>query len=299
SGFGSTKLEYKLLNCNDKWNLLWFSVKRFLPLYIDETIKILTLHYNHGQFLHGENDSNYDIRIYKDSGTSVQSILNVVKTKFFRVNLFQKIVNHLTLHGYRDKIDLINLSYDFRKFPRETFEAPLDNFKFRTAQRSFELTTHLYPSKIGWNETEILVKTDYKNYTLQNLEEFHNDINYNEGYLRYTSVQSVTDYSFKPGIETHCLYGTGVNTKAFMDYRGKNFPDQAPKIRFGNGDGTVNDVSLSYCQGWNNTFVESFKGVNHRKLLENTGVINYISRLIDIPPLKKRNISSLLKKLKI
>ena len=52
-----------------------------------------------------------------------------------------------------------------------------------------------------------------------------------------------------PGVELHCLYGTGIETTERLVYS-KSSPSGKATIIPGDGDGTVNVRSLKACQRW-------------------------------------------------
>lgn len=96
----------------------------------------------------------------------------------------------------------------------------------------------LLPSKLFWKDTEILVQSDQKNYTLNNLQQyFMYGYIYNLVYLPHFSFANIfrnifvyrdidvpNAWEFRkdnekyqldftaPGVEVHCLYGSKVNT---------------------------------------------------------------------------------------
>lgn len=50
-------------------------------------------------------------------------------------------------------------------------------------------------------------------------------------------------FSLHSAVELHCLHGVDVPTIDKLTY-GKGFPDESPSVVNGQGDGTVNLVSL-------------------------------------------------------
>lgn len=70
----------------------------------------------------------------------------------------------------------------------------------------------LLPSKLFWKPDEVLVQTEKKNFSLSNLQEFFQAINYPNGWeMRKDTEKYQLDFR-PPGVEVHCLYGTGVDT---------------------------------------------------------------------------------------
>jgi hypothetical protein len=79
------------------------------------------------------------------------------------------------------------------------------------------------PSDKFWSSDEILLSTPDRNYTVNDYKQFFDDINYPLGY-EYREVTKNLVYDLQPPhVETHCLYGVGLNTpsNSFFTYFSK------------------------------------------------------------------------------
>lgn len=142
----------------------------------------------------------------------------------------------------------------------------------------------LLPSKLFWKETEILVQTASKNYTLADLRQYLIDINVPNGWeFRKDTEKYQLDFT-APGVTVHCLHGSAVGTVERLSY---GQLDEYPKLVLGEGDGTVNSRSLTGCLHWQDKqkqkiYHQEFPGVDHMQILRNDGVLSYISNLLKV-----------------
>ncbi|TKR81569.1 hypothetical protein L596_015420 [Steinernema carpocapsae] len=123
-------------------------------------------------------------------------------------------------------------------------------------ERTLTSSAFLFPSRAVWGPTEPYASFDGKNYTVSNIGEFFEDIGYPIGMAQYnwTQYKGVSTLD-PPGVEIHCVYGTGVKTPEKFEWS-KNgywstFPKSSPTEVHGDGDGTVNLKSLQACKRWN------------------------------------------------
>ncbi|PAV67748.1 hypothetical protein WR25_04245 isoform C [Diploscapter pachys] len=123
--------------------------------------------------------------------------------------------------------------------------------KLRAMQRSFTSSAFLFPSKSVWNATDVLAITDAKNYTTSNIEQFFKDVNYMVGWEQYKHSGTLLGNLEAPGVEVHCVIGTGMDTPEQFNWPKGYFPDYPPYITNGDGDGTVNRKSAEVCLRWN------------------------------------------------
>lgn len=143
----------------------------------------------------------------------------------------------------------------------------------------------LLPSALFWKPNETLVQTDSKNFSLSNLEEFFDEIDYSVAWEMRKDVEKYSlDFS-APGVEVHCLHGYGVNTVDSLFYKKGKFPTGYPQFRFGDGDGTVNARSLEGCLHWRNqqkpkVYHQKFPDVDHMAVLRNPDIISYITSIL-------------------
>jgi len=87
-----------------------------------------------------------------------------------------------------------------------------------------------------------------------------------------------------PGVEVHCLYGTGIDTAERLIYS-KTMPTGKATILMGDGDGTVNVRSLSACTKWaieqkQPVYVRAFPKRDHMAVLNDPAVIDYIASVL-------------------
>jgi lysophospholipase-3 len=144
----------------------------------------------------------------------------------------------------------------------------------------------LLPSKLFWKPEEVLVQTDKKNFTVANLKDFFEAINYMDGWeMRKDTENYQLDFK-APGVEVHCLYGTAIPTVERLFYKAGTWLDGYPTLVNGDGDGTVNRRSLEGCLHWESlqkqkVYSKELPLVDHMQILKDTSVLNYISNLIN------------------
>ncbi|KAF6215000.1 hypothetical protein GE061_009748 [Apolygus lucorum] len=148
----------------------------------------------------------------------------------------------------------------------------------------------LMPNEEVWKD-KTLVATDTKNYSLSNIKEFFEDIDYMTGWeMRKDQLPFI---SLKPpGVEIHCLYGTGVETISKLTYKAGKFPG-SPSFEYSSGDGTVNLESLDYCSMWGKQqkqkiYVQPFLKVDHMQILSDQRVANYVLSVVKNYSKKKK-----------
>lgn len=144
----------------------------------------------------------------------------------------------------------------------------------------------LIPSPYFWKDTEVLVETDRKNYTLRNLEEYFKDINYMNGWEMKKDTDPFRINVTAPGVEVHCLYGVNVDTVEKLYYKPGTWLDGYPKLINGDGDGTVNRRSLEGCQFWQSLQKQPVHSlplpkVDHMQILKHPSVLSYIANLVN------------------
>ncbi|XP_050448560.1 phospholipase A2 group XV-like [Cataglyphis hispanica] len=145
----------------------------------------------------------------------------------------------------------------------------------------------LLPSKLFWKETEILVQSDLKNYTLNNLQQYFIDIGIpNAWEFRKDNEKYQLDFT-APGVEVHCLYGSKVQTVEKLYYKPGTAIDGYPQLIFGDGDGTVNIRSLEACTYWQKLqkqkiYNQGFPKVDHTDILKNPDILAYIATVLKV-----------------
>ncbi|EFN76868.1 group XV phospholipase A2 isoform X1 [Harpegnathos saltator] len=145
----------------------------------------------------------------------------------------------------------------------------------------------LLPSKLFWKDTEILVQSEYKNYTLNNLQQYFIDIGVpNAWEFRKDNEKYQLDFT-APGVEVHCLYGSKVDTVEKLYYKPGVAVDGYPQLIFGDGDGTVNIRSLEACTQWQKTqkqkiYTKGFPKVDHINILRDHDILTYIKTVLKV-----------------
>lgn len=149
----------------------------------------------------------------------------------------------------------------------------------------------LLPSPLFWKPTDVLVQTDKYNYTIQDFEKLFYDMELPTAWEMRKDVSKYSSDFTAPGVETHCLYGTGIPTVEKLVYKPGTWLDGYPTLAMGDGDGTVNVRSLSGCEHWRgHGFYSPSKTLNankpvkslalpnaeHLKILHDKRVIDYI-----------------------
>lgn len=143
----------------------------------------------------------------------------------------------------------------------------------------------LLPSSLFWKKNELLVQSENKNYTLSNLQDYLIDINVPNGWeFRKDNEKYQLDFT-APGVEVHCLYGSGVDTVERLYYKAGTSIDGTPELINGDGDGTVNLRSLEGCKHWQGKqrgqiYSQHFTSVNHMDILRDVNVLNYIGSVL-------------------
>lgn len=70
----------------------------------------------------------------------------------------------------------------------------------------------LLPSPLFWKPNEVLARTQSRVYTMAQMEEFFEDLEYPNGWeMRKDSLPYTLNFT-APGVELHCLYGSKINT---------------------------------------------------------------------------------------
>jgi lysophospholipase-3 len=154
----------------------------------------------------------------------------------------------------------------------------------REAQRSYPSQVMLLPSNKLWNDSDVIVSQPSRNYTVNDLDRLFADINYGNGSRILREVRNFTIDFTPPNITHYCFYGDGVDTAATLVY-GDKFPDSEPVMKYGNGDGSVNEVSLQVCHLWKGQQVQpvnikAFFGISHFSMTTNPDVLKELAQLV-------------------
>ena len=157
----------------------------------------------------------------------------------------------------------------------------------RHLQRSSPTTYFLMPIPDHnlWSSMDPVVMTSIKNYTVYNYSALFNDLHYSIGYSQFKNLPSFLTTLPPPNVDTYCYYGTNIPTPVTLVYREGEFPDTAPSVITGNGDGMVNDVSLQACSVWRQAQsqkvnVVSFPGTDHLEMVTDSIVLEAILDIV-------------------
>ncbi|KAH0670025.1 hypothetical protein KY285_024180 [Solanum tuberosum] len=156
-----------------------------------------------------------------------------------------------------------------------TLGVPLVNpLLVREEQRSSESNMWLLPSPKVFNTKTPLVVTPNVTYSAHDIPEFLKDIGFPEGVLPYTSrILPLVDnlVTSTDQVPITCVIGCGVKTPETLLYADGDF-DKLPEIVYGDGDGTVNMVSLLSFESNKSTYqhlkVIKLQGVSHTGILK-------------------------------
>ncbi|KAK3231203.1 hypothetical protein Dsin_003084 [Dipteronia sinensis] len=127
-----------------------------------------------------------------------------------------------------------------------TLGVPLvDPLIVRQEQRSSESNLWLLPSTKIFGTQKPLVITTNANYSAEDIPEFLNDIGFPQGVGPYKSriLPLIEQELDVPEVPVTCIIGSGIRTPETLFY-GKAGFDERPDVVYGDGDGTVNMVSL-------------------------------------------------------
>lgn len=161
----------------------------------------------------------------------------------------------------------------------------IPSLSLRKDVRTFPSLAYLLPTKEVWRSDQVLVRNRQKKYTVEDYQQFFTDINYPVGYEMWLDVKNLTAQLAAPQVEVHCLHGNKVTTMERLDYDAGVFPDGKPKVVYGDGDGTVNLVSLQACIAWRDQqhqplHYQNFSQVDHMNVLSDSKVIDYIGEAL-------------------
>ncbi|XP_065075238.1 phospholipase A2 group XV-like [Ochlerotatus camptorhynchus] len=154
-----------------------------------------------------------------------------------------------------------------------------------SALRALQITTPslawMMPNPLFWKPQTILAKTKTKVYTLENLQDFYEDIDFPLGWEMYQDVLPYVKNFTAPGVEIYCFYGTNVPTIEQLDYGEAYELTGTPEFIQGDGDGTINRISLEACKYWASeqkqpVHVREYSGVGHMEILGDLKVLRDI-----------------------
>lgn len=155
---------------------------------------------------------------------------------------------------------------------------PVNSLSIREEQRSYETNFWLGPVP-SWFGNRVLVSTPTRNYTAMDLDAFFDDISFPAGKKLRKRIENLTSQALAPGVDVVCMYSTGVPTPEQFKYDNNGF-DKQPAVVVGDGDGTVNALSLQLCDRWaqggsqtRSARVTRFSNITHSDMLIDDGVL--------------------------
>lgn len=162
------------------------------------------------------------------------------------------------------------------------------DFVSNAAIRALEITTPslawLMPSPLVFKPQTVLARTNTRSYTMEDLEDFFHDIDCPECWEMHKDVLPYMLNFAPPGVEVHCFYGSQQNTVEMLDYDLRHDLSGTPNLIYGDGDGTVNRLSLEACRHWigqqkQPVYVKEYAGNDHMGILANLTVLDDIAVL--------------------
>jgi lysophospholipase-3 len=155
----------------------------------------------------------------------------------------------------------------------------------RPQQRSMPSTAWLMPYDTFWNDTEVLVQSPTRNYTVKDYKQFFEDIKFQDGYEMRKDTENLTKDLKAPGVEVHCIHGINVKTPGSFKYSVSQWFNDQPEVIWDQGDGTVNIRSLRGCLRWQSqqkakVHYQTFDKVDHMQILDHNDVLNYLKQTL-------------------
>ncbi|XP_001663352.2 group XV phospholipase A2 [Aedes aegypti] len=143
----------------------------------------------------------------------------------------------------------------------------------------------LMPNPLLWKPNEVMVRSLSRTYTMDQLEEFFQDLDYINGWeMRKDSLEYALNFT-APGVELHCMFGSGFNTVESLNYEKSYDFSGKPTLVYGDGDGTVNRRSLEACRHWSSQqkqpiYMREFPGADHMNILADLSVLDSIIKVL-------------------
>lgn len=153
--------------------------------------------------------------------------------------------------------------------------------RFIELTKTFSSLPFLFPSKIGFNESQPIVEIGDEMIGLNNYEKLFDLSENPTGYEMFRDSSPFKDKLVHPGIDTTCIIGTGQETVERIVYDDPSLFPFNPKFVTGEGDSTVNIGSLRSCSefalGSKKRFqLKEFPGKSHLLMMYQCDVIDFI-----------------------
>ncbi|XP_043937164.1 phosphatidylcholine-sterol acyltransferase isoform X2 [Protopterus annectens] len=159
------------------------------------------------------------------------------------------------------------------------------NIKLREDQRMTTTSPWMMPSMLAWPEGHVFIATPQRNYTYHDYYQLLSDIGYENAWYMWEDNKDFLNKLPPPGVETYCLYGTGIPTEETYIYS-MDFPSKDPSDAvYADGDGTVNTRSLALCKLWQGkqkqaVHIQELKGIEHLDMVYHNTTLDYIKNVL-------------------
>ncbi|XP_074559907.1 lecithin-cholesterol acyltransferase-like 1 [Curcuma longa] len=157
----------------------------------------------------------------------------------------------------------------------------VDNLLMRPESQSWESNLWLLPSPRAFGEAPIVV-TNHGNYSATRMTAFLEGVGFSEGVGPYQSrILPLLQELNPPLVPVTCIAGTGVATAEVFVYGDGGF-DEFPEIVYGDGDGTVNLVSLLAIESeWSSLPEQDLKfiklpNISHRDIVSHDSALSVV-----------------------
>nr|XP_048672842.1 phosphatidylcholine-sterol acyltransferase isoform X3 [Caretta caretta] len=260
---------------------LWINLHMFLPLGVACWIDNTRVVYNRstGKM---SNAPGVQIRVPGFGKTYSVEYLDKSKLAGYLHTLVQNLVNN----GYVRDQTVRAAPYDWRIGPRDNQGIPMvTNIKLREEQRMATTSPWVFPTNIAWPESHVFISTPSYNYTYRDYRRFFLDVNFEDGWYMWNDTKDLLKGLPPPGVETYCLYGTGLPTVETYIYD-ERFPYEDPvDVVYGDGDDTVSTRSMKLCDRWDKqqkqrVHVVELPGVDHLSMVFNNQTLSYINEIL-------------------
>jgi len=130
----------------------------------------------------------------------------------------------------------------------------LPRLEFREVSRTFSSLAFMLPRPDMWpkDKQTVVIESfldEGQNYTVNDYEALFKQVGCEDCYSMWKDNWRTLGDLKPPNVTVHCIYSSGMLTSETLVYN-KYFPDVSPSFMNGDGDGTVNIFSNSYCLQW-------------------------------------------------
>jgi lysophospholipase-3 len=152
--------------------------------------------------------------------------------------------------------------------------------KLRGMERSMSSSYYLLPVTQVFEKTPFL-SLDGRDFSTADYVLLFDKLNLTNGKQMYSNSKDLTSGLEHPGVDVLCAHGEGVDTIEKLNFKSvADFPDN-PELIQGQGDGTVNRVSLEACLKWgqSNEFNfqhKTFSGLKHIDTVRSSDVAEMV-----------------------